>query len=192
MTEKVSAIEQQLKSLFRLQLIDSRLDNLRNIRGELPIEVSDLEDEIVGLETRSENIDSSIEQTKEMIEERKNKIVESNTFLMKYESQQMHVKNNREYVAISKEMDLQKLEVMACEKRIRELKLEIEQKEDQKKVSLEELEEKNKELADTMRTHFIDDMDEYGVWNNDYEAFIEMRGQRVLDEIRKRLEPKLD
>lgn len=144
--EKTISLETQLKALYKLQLIDSRIDNLQNIKGELPMEVSDLEDEIIGLETRLDNITTSIEQSKLQIEERKLKINESNTLMLKYESQQMHVKNNREFVAITKEIELQKLEIMACEKKIREYKIEIDEKEIQKKSAAAELDEKKKDL----------------------------------------------
>jgi len=144
--EKTISLETQLKALYKLQLIDSRIDNLQNIKGELPMEVSDLEDEIVGLETRLGNITSTIEQLKLQIEERKVKINESNSLMLKYESQQMHVKNNREFVAITKEIELQKLEIMACEKKIREYKIEIDEKDDLKKSATAELDEKKKDL----------------------------------------------
>lgn len=144
--EKTISLETQLKALYKLQLISSRIDNLQNIKGELPMEVSDLEDEIVGLETRLENITSLIEQLRVLIEERKLKINESNSLMLKYESQQLHIKNNREFVAITKEIELQKLEIMACEKKIREFKIEIDEKDAQKKAALSELEEKKKDL----------------------------------------------
>jgi uncharacterized protein len=142
------SIEKQLTTLYTLQLIDKKLDNLRNVRGELPMEVKDLEDEIIGLETRIENIESTIDEGKKSIEERKTKINEANTLILKYENQQMHIKNNREYVAISKEMELQKLEIMASEKKMKEYKAEIHEKEAQKKTSSKELQEKKKDLVD--------------------------------------------
>jgi uncharacterized protein len=144
--EKTISLETQLKALYKLQLIDSRIDNLQNIKGELPMEVSDLEDEIIGLETRIENISTSIESSKLQVEERKLKINEANALMLKYESQQMHVKNNREFVAITKEIEMQKLEIMACEKKIKEYKSEVDEKEAQKKASVSELEEKKKDL----------------------------------------------
>lgn len=142
------SIEKQLTTLYTLQLIDKTLDKLENIRGELPMEVHDLEDEIAGLETRIENIDSSIEEIKQIIEERKTKINDCNTLLLKYENQQMHIKNNREYVAITKEMELQKLEIMACDKKIKEFKAEISEKEILKKSCDKDLKEKKKDLVD--------------------------------------------
>jgi len=143
-----ASIEKQLTTLYTLQLIDKKIDNLQNVRGELPMEVHDLEDEIVGLETRIENINTSIEEIKAFIEEKKTKINESNALQLKYENQQMHIKNNREYVAITKEMELQKLEIMACEKKIKEYKSEIVEKDAQKNVSMKELQEKKKDLID--------------------------------------------
>lgn len=145
--ENLTPIAEQLKSLFNLQLIDTRLDKIQNIRGELPIEVHDLEDEIIGLETRIENIDSVIGELKLDIEANKVKITEANTLLLKYESQQMHVKNNREYVAISKEMELQKLEAMASEKKIKEIKAKITEKGQQKEDTNKDLKDKKNELV---------------------------------------------
>lgn len=142
------SIEKQLTTLYTLQLIDKTLDKLENIRGELPMEVHDLEDEIAGLETRIENINSSIEEVKQSIEERKTKINECKTLMLKYENQQMHIKNNREYVAITKEMELQKLEVVACEKKIKEFKTDISEKEVLRKSCDKELKEKRKDLVD--------------------------------------------
>lgn len=148
MVDKSTAIEEQLTSLFTLQLIDSKLDNLQNIRGELPMEVNDLEDEIEGLKTRVENIDNSIDNYKNQIEELNNKINEANTLTLKYESQQTHVKNNREYVAISKEIELQKLEKMAADKKIKEYKSDITVKEEQKVETTNKLDESVALLAD--------------------------------------------
>jgi len=146
--EKTTPIEEQLKAIYNLQIIDTKLDKLQNIRGELPMEVNDLEDEIEGLKTRIENIDFAVEELKQKIELKKVSINDANTLLLKYESQQMHVKNNREYVAISKEIELQKLEIMAAEKKIKEFKSEIDDKEAQKKAALAELEEKKNDLVE--------------------------------------------
>jgi len=149
--EKATIIEKQLKAIYALQLIDSRLDKLRNIRGELPMEVHDLEDEIIGLETRIENIGMAIQEIKDNIEIQKTKISEANALMLKYESQQMHVKNNREFLAITKEMELQKLEVMAAEKKIKELKNEIAAKESLHEISRNDLVEKRKDLIEKER-----------------------------------------
>jgi len=149
--EKAPQIEKQLRALYKLQLIDSNLDKLRSVRGELPMEVHDLEDEIIGLETRIENTNNSIAELKLTIESFKTKIQECNALMLKYESQQMHVKNNREYVAISKEMELQKLEIMASEKKIKEIKTEISDKEQSIENNQHDLEDKKKELVEKER-----------------------------------------
>ena len=146
--EKIPAIEKQLRALYNLQLIDSRLDKLRSVRGELPMEVHDLEDEIIGLETRIENSTNQSEELRQSIEVFKTKISEANALILKYESQQMHVKNNREYVAISKEMELQKLEIMAAEKKIKEVNVEIEEKNKQSVDASAELKEKKNDLIE--------------------------------------------
>lgn len=146
--EKAPQIEKQLRALYKLQLVDSKIDKLRNIRGELPMEVHDLEDEIIGLETRIENTSNTIQELKQSIESYKAKIQECNVLLLKYESQQMHVKNNREYVAITKEMELQKLEIMAAEKRIKDIKAEITEKEQNIENYKRDLNEKRKDLVE--------------------------------------------
>jgi uncharacterized protein len=144
---KITLIAEQLKTLYHLQLLDTKLDKIHNIRGELPIEVHDLEDEIIGMETRLENIELQMKEYNEEIELNKAKINECNTLTLKYESQQMHVKNNREYVAITKEIELQKLEIMASEKKIRELKSEITEKERLMNETKVDLEERQKDLV---------------------------------------------
>ncbi|HPD64030.1 MAG TPA: C4-type zinc ribbon domain-containing protein [Bacteroidia bacterium] len=149
--EKAPQIEKQLRALFNLQLVDSKIDKLRSVRGELPMEVHDLEDEIIGLETRIENTMNAIQELKQATETFKSKIQECNTLLLRYESQQMHVKNNREYVAISKEMELQKLEIMAAEKRIKEIKAEITEKEQSIEQYQQDLQEKKKDLVEKER-----------------------------------------
>ncbi len=122
------SIEQKLKALYKLQLIDSKIDTLRSVRGELPMEVSDLEDEIVGYETRLGNVQAEIKKMDESISINKNKIVDAKALVKKYEKQLENVKNNREYEALTKEIEIQGLEQMAAEKRIKNIQFDIEQK----------------------------------------------------------------
>ncbi len=129
------SIEQKLKALYKLQLIDSKIDTLRSVRGELPMEVSDLEDEIAGYETRLGNVQAEIKKMDESISINKNKIVDAKALVKKYEKQLENVKNNREYEALTKEIEIQGLEQMAAEKRIKNIQFDIEQK----KSSLENL-----------------------------------------------------
>merc|ERR1712065_69089 len=101
----VITIEKKLNALYNLQMIDSSIDKMRIVRGELPLEVEDLEDEIAGLETRIENFIQETEQLKEAIADKENLIVESKSMIKKYEDQQMNVRNNREYDSLTKEIE---------------------------------------------------------------------------------------
>ena len=123
-----STVAQKLDSLKKLQQIDSKLDDIVKVRGALPEEVGDLEDEIVGYQTRISKHNSEVEEQNEEIANNKNAIVEANKLIKKYEEQQMNVRNNREYDAITKETELQTLEIQICEKRIKEAELRIEAK----------------------------------------------------------------
>ncbi|MEE4256045.1 MAG: C4-type zinc ribbon domain-containing protein [Bacteroidales bacterium] len=142
-------------ALFTLQQIDSQIDKIRIVRGELPLEVQDLEDEIVGLETRVNNHKTDIEAIEKNIKEKQEDIKNSLALIKKYEDQQMNVRNNREYDSLSKEIEFQTLEIQLAEKRINESKLALETKTEEIKTSEEllserkkDLEIKNSELAD--------------------------------------------
>jgi hypothetical protein len=149
------SVEQKLIALYSLQQIDSQVDKIRIIRGELPLEVQDLEDEIIGLETRIENFKEETVALEKSIKEKQASIKESQNLIKRYEEQQNNVRNNREYDSLSKEIEFQNLEIQLAEKRIKEYKLSLEQKgqeiEDAQK-NLEErqtdLEVKRKELED--------------------------------------------
>ncbi len=123
-----NTVAQKLDALIKLQEIDSKLDDIKKIRGALPDEVRDLEDEIMGYQTRVVKHHKEIEDQQELIGSNRNTIAESKKFIKKYEDQQMNVRNNREYDAITKEMELQSLEIQICEKRIREAETRIELK----------------------------------------------------------------
>ncbi len=114
------SIEQKLKALYSLQQIDSQVDKIRIVRGELPLEVEDLEDEIAGLETRIEKYDLETEELNKAIVDKQNATTDSKVLIKKYEEQQMNVRNNREYDSLTKEIEFQNLEVQLCEKRIKE------------------------------------------------------------------------
>lgn len=129
MTKKVElTVEERLRALYDLQLIDSRIDEIKNLRGELPLEVRDLEDEVEGFNTRLEKLVSGIEVVDDQIKSKKNLIEESKTLIKKYLEQQKNVRNNREYNSITKEIEFQELEIQLAEKQIKELKVQIEQK----------------------------------------------------------------
>ena len=121
-------IEKKLIALYSLQQIDSQVDKIRIIRGELPLEVQDLEDEIAGLETRIENYLQENNTLEKSITEKKFSIKDSQALIKKYEEQQMNVRNNREYDSLTKEIEIQSLEIQLSEKRIREFQLALEAK----------------------------------------------------------------
>ena len=146
MAKKVDySVEDRLRALYDLQLIDSRIDKLRSVRGELPLEVQDLEDEVSGLEVRVEKVNSEIEELQNLIKEKLNKIEESKAMIKKYNDQQKNVRNNRAFESLSKEIEYQELEIEYSEKQINEVKAQIEQK-------TEKLDETS-QLKDDRNTH---------------------------------------
>ncbi|WP_448701869.1 zinc ribbon domain-containing protein [Mucilaginibacter sp. AW1-3] len=118
-------VEQKLKALYELQTIHTKIDRIRQVRGELPMEVSDLEDEVAGLQTRIDKIKSELDDLEDAIVTRKNLIKDAQANIKKYEAQLNEVKNNREYDAISKEIEIQGLDIQVSEKKIKEFGFEI-------------------------------------------------------------------
>ena len=113
-------LEDKLRALYDLQLIDSRVDEIRNVRGELPLEVEDLENEIAGLENRLESFQQEVSDFDFQTKEQKNKIEVAKEEHKKYEENHKNVRNNREYNSIVKEQEFQELEIQLAEKRIKE------------------------------------------------------------------------
>ncbi len=122
------SVEEKLVGLIKLQKIDSKLDEFQILKGELPLEVSDLEDEIAGLHARKNRIEEEINGISEFIESKKEAIKEAEALAKKYEKQSDNVKNNREFEAINKEMEMQQLEVKLAEKHIKDANEEIAEK----------------------------------------------------------------
>ena len=148
-------VEEKLKSLYQLQLIFSEIDHIKTLRGELPLEVQDLEDEVAGLRTRIGNITGSIEEIKVEESKRRVKIEEAKAMIEKYTEDQNNVRNNREYDLLSKEIEFQTLEVEFCEKKLRQYAGELKAKNeeiDRTNLLLEEriaaLDEKRAELEE--------------------------------------------
>ncbi len=148
-------VAEKLKALYDLQLVDTSIDKIRILRGELPLEVQDLEDEIEGLQTRVSKFDEDIETLDKSINGKKQEIANAQELIKKYSEQQNNVRNNREYDSLSKEVEFQTLEIELSEKRIREFTVLI----DEKKIVIGEstevldgrkldLENKKKELDD--------------------------------------------
>ncbi|HSP11280.1 MAG TPA: C4-type zinc ribbon domain-containing protein [Salegentibacter sp.] len=139
-------VEEKLRALYDLQLVDSRIDEIRNVRGELPLEVEDLEDEVAGLNTRLEKLEADIEVIENDIKSKKNQIDESKTTIKKYSDQQKNVRNNREFNALSKEVEFQELEIELADKHIKEYKAQIEQKKEVIDQTRERVDERKKHL----------------------------------------------
>jgi len=128
MQETEISVEERLRALYSLQLVDSEIDKIRTLRGELPLEVQDLEDEIAGLETRLNNLKEEVVTLEKSISKKNNEISESQMLIKKYEEQQKNVRNNREFDSLSKEIEYQTLEIELCNKKIREFNAQIEEK----------------------------------------------------------------
>ena len=142
-----STVANKLEALMRLQTIDSQLDEIRRVRGDLPEEVRDLEDEIAGYEVRVNKFDEEIQSINNTIAARKQAIKDSENLIKKYEDQQSNVRNNREYDAITKEIELQRLEIQISEKKIKEGYYQIEQKNNEIAGTKQKLAERSKDLA---------------------------------------------
>jgi uncharacterized protein len=147
MANKELSVEEKLRALYDLQLIDSRIDEIRNVRGELPLEVEDLEDEVAGLTTRLEKLKSDLDSIEDQIKEKKNAIDDHKTAIKKYGEQQKNVRNNREFNSLTKEIEFQELEIQLAEKQIKELKASIEHKKETIAQSEEKLEAKSTHLG---------------------------------------------
>lgn len=128
MAVKEFSVEEKLTSLVRLQKIDSKLDEIQILKGELPMEVKDLEDEIEGLHARQTRVEEEINGISEFIDQKKASIKEAQELIKKYEKQSENVKNNREFEAINKEIEMQQLEEKLCEKHIKDATEEIAEK----------------------------------------------------------------
>ena len=137
------SVEEKLRALYDLQIIDSRLDEIRNTRGELPIEVEDLEIEIEGLNKRAAKFESEVSDLKDEISNKKEVINHSKSLMEKYKTQQDNVRNNKEFEALAKEIEYQELEVQLAEKKIKEFNAKIAHKNellDELKAKISDLE----------------------------------------------------
>ncbi|MEC3905471.1 C4-type zinc ribbon domain-containing protein [Tamlana sp. 2201CG12-4] len=144
--KKEVTVEERLRALYDLQLIDSRIDEIKNVRGELPLEVRDLEDEVAGLNIRLEKLVAKLEVIDNDIAGKKNLIEESKALMKKYAEQQKNVRNNREYNSLTKEIEFQELEIELAEKHIKEFKAQIEQKKEVISETKDRLKERESHL----------------------------------------------
>lgn len=184
-------VEEKLRALYRLQTIKSEIDKIKTLRGELPLEVQDLEDEIAGLQTRIEKYEQEVKSFDTNIAAKKNEINEAKALIKKYQDQQNNVRNNREFESLSKETEYQTLEIELCEKRIREFTAQIADKTTiitESKSKLEErladLDSKRKELDEIVNDTKKEE-EEFGQQAVDLEKLIEERLLTAFKKIRK-------
>ena len=146
-TIKELSVEDKLRAIYDLQLIDSRIDEIRNVRGELPLEVEDLEDEVAGLTSRAEKMSSDLESMDEQIKSKKVAIDDHKESIKKYTKQQDAVRNNREFNSLTKEVEFQELEIQLAEKQIKEMRASVEHKKQVVETSAEKLAQKTEHLG---------------------------------------------
>jgi len=141
------SIEEKLTAVLTLQKIDSKRDEIKTLKGELPMEVNDLDDEVEGLQTRANNIESEIQSIEEYIESRKAAKKDAEALIKKYEKQQDNVKNSREFEAISKEIEMQELEMKLCDKHIKDAAVKLQEAQNARIVAAERLTNKEEALV---------------------------------------------
>lgn len=175
-------VEEKLQHLYELQRIDTEIDKIKILRGELPLEVQDLEDEIAGLETRLENLRNEISEADKSVATKKQEILKSEESIKKYSEQLDNVRNNREYDALSKEVEFQKLEIELQNKRIREAQKVKAEKEMTLEISTKQYEEKRADL-EAKKTELDDIIDET---HKDEEALTQ-KAEELSQNIEERL-----
>ena len=185
------SVEEKLKALYQLQTMLSEIDKIKTLRGELPLEVQDLEDEIAGLGARIEKIKKEISDLKSNVASKKIEIETAKASIEKYKSQQDNVRNNREYDVLSKEIEFQSLEVELCEKRIKEYTEAIAAKESEIEKNETQLEERSKDLEikkselDEIISETKQEEEKLREKAKDLEATIEPRLLQAFKRIRK-------
>ena len=145
-TKEIS-VEEKLRALFDLQLVDSEIDKIKTLRGELPLEVQDLEDEIAGLNTRIAHMQEDIRNFETLITGKKSDIEVSKGLIERYQGQQENVRNNREYENLSKDIEFQTLEIELCEKKIREFNAATKQRREDLERAQELINDRSEDLA---------------------------------------------
>ena len=141
-------VEEKLKTLYQLQTTLSKIDEIKTLRGELPLEVEDLEDEIVGLNTRIDNIKNNINELRRELVSRKADIEKANTAIAKYKEQLDNVSNNRQFDLLTKEIEYQQLEVELAEKKTVEANEALEARQIDLAQAIKDLDERNNDLVD--------------------------------------------
>ena len=176
------SVEEKLQHLYELQRIDTEIDKIKTLRGELPLEVQDLEDEIAGLETRLENLKNEISEADKSVTNKKQEITKSEELIKKYSEQLDNVRNNREYDALTKEVEFQKLEIELQQKRIREAQKLKAEKEVNLEISNKQYTEKKADLE--AKKAELDDI--IAETHNDEEALTQ-KSEELSQNIEERL-----
>jgi len=179
---KELSVEEKLRALYDLQLIDTRIDEITNVRGELPLEVEDLEDEVAGLSTRLEKLKTDLDSIEDQIKEKKNNIDDHKAAIKKYTEQQKNVRNNREFNSLTKEVEFQELEIQLAEKQIKEMKASIEHKKETISQSSERLEGKSTHLK-----HKKSELDAIMAETEKEENFLKEKSNEYQGQIEPRL-----
>lgn len=175
------SVEERLRALYDLQQVDSQIDRIKILRGELPLEVSDLEDELAGLDTRIQKIEEETKVKDAEIAKKQGEIADSEALIKRYTEQQEQVRNNREFDSLSKEIEFQRLEIELCQKRIREFTAEADSLKNQYATCKEtfdgrkaDLDHKKAEL-DSIVSETKKDEDELTAHSAELETVIEPR-----------------
>ena len=176
------SMQEKILALYELQKIDSKIDEINKVKGELPLEVQDLEDEMAGMTTRIEHVNAEIEKLNSLIKQRKREVDQAKIMIGNYKEQQNNVRNNREFDAITKEIEYQELEIELAEKRLKEYAAGIKAK----KLQLEEAENLSKERAADLAAKKAE-LESIEVETAPQVAEYEAQRERVLAKIDERL-----
>ena len=176
------SVEEKLKALYDLQMVDTEIDKIKILRGELPLEVQDLEDEIEGLQTRVRNIESEVEAHQESISKKNNEITNAQSMIKKYQEQQNNVRNNREFESLSKEIEFQTLEIELAEKRKKEFSEQVEERNQQIIESKAILEERQTDLNNKKS-----ELDEIIADTQKEEGILDKKREEIMKIIESRL-----
>jgi predicted nucleic acid-binding Zn-ribbon protein len=144
--EQIMSVEEKLRALYELQTVDTKIDELRILAGELPQEVKDMSDEVEGLKTRLTNIENTIKECETGISEHRVRIENANAAISRYKEQQNNVRNNREYDNLSKEIEYQELDIEASQRKIRNFTTELENYQSEKSKTITDIEDRTVDL----------------------------------------------
>lgn len=185
------SMQEKILALYELQKIDSKIDQINKVKGELPLEVQDLEDEMAGMKTRIDHINGEIEELNALTKQRKREVNQAKIMIGNYKEQQNNVRNNREFDAISKEIEYQELEIELAEKRLKEYaagikakKLQLEEAENLSKDRSADLAAKKAEL-DGIEAETAPQVAEYEAQREQVKAKIDERLLAAYDRIRR-------